>query len=368
MRTFIPLAIAVAFALPLVAQAKDDAGESKTTSTSIESLENRYFDHTYPTDTPDERVDRIEKFVFGESSQGTADQRMTKIMATLAADNDLGPTVESQEAAQREKDAAAAAAAAKSNGKQLATRGPGGKGSQLTSYPDPSSQQEPDPSSDDGTPPADYPHITALENEILGQSFVGQPLPTRLSRLEQKAFGAPSTGPLINRTDALEQYAEKTLHKKAFGVNPQMEAQGSEAAAFNDGGSRQQGPGMLNRVANAFLGGGGMGPMGSMGNIGFGAPANSNRGYAQPAADLPERQDSPEVYAAEAPSATSPTLTKVGWCEVQLMGKTFSEMHLMARLRQLNDLLFPNDHESNMQLMDRVDILVKATAAKKAGK
>ena len=38
-----------------------------------------------------------------------------------------------------------------------------------------------------------YPHITALENAILGQSFPGQPLTDRLGRMEKKAFGSVST-------------------------------------------------------------------------------------------------------------------------------------------------------------------------------
>src|ERR1700691_1296392 len=53
--------------------------------------------------------------------------------------------------------------------------------------------------------PADpYPHITNLENAILGQSFLGQPLSKRLTRMEVKAFGSSSSNPdLSERTDAL---------------------------------------------------------------------------------------------------------------------------------------------------------------------
>src|SRR5277367_5546611 len=60
-----------------------------------------------------------------------------------------------------------------------------------------------------------YPHISALENAILGQSFPGGTITERLSRMEKKAFGKESTNPdLSDRTDALDDYSEKQLHKK----------------------------------------------------------------------------------------------------------------------------------------------------------
>ncbi len=79
-----------------------------------------------------------------------------------------------------------------------------------------------------------YPHITDLENTILGQSFAGQPVSERLGRMEQKAFGKVSTKPdLSDRTDDLDDYADKQLHKK---LRPDAEEDGADSA---QGGSIQ---------------------------------------------------------------------------------------------------------------------------------
>lgn len=52
-------------------------------------------------------------------------------------------------------------------------------------------------------------------------------------------------------------------------------------------------------------------------------------------------------------------LTRIAWCEQHVFGKTFPQLHLTARLHQLNAELFPNDRESDFQLMDRLDVIVR---------
>lgn len=78
-----------------------------------------------------------------------------------------------------------------------------------------------------------YPRVTALENAILGKSFVNEDLGARLARMEAKAFGTASTNPDLGaRTDALQNYAEQKLHKKLFKVdNTEM-----DTSADDDGG------------------------------------------------------------------------------------------------------------------------------------
>lgn len=88
--------------------------------------------------------------------------------------------------------------------------------------------------SDDSTQDA-YPRVTAIEQAILGQTFAYEPLPTRLERMERKAFNKVSdSDDLSGRTDALYDYADKVLHK-----NPFKAEYSSETAADQrlDGGS-----------------------------------------------------------------------------------------------------------------------------------
>jgi hypothetical protein len=123
-------------------------------------------------------------------------------------------------------------------------------------------------------PPSDsqatdtYPHITTLEKAILGQTYIGQGLTARLARMEAKAFGKASTDPdLSQRTDALEDYSQKTLHQRPFGAGSAAEtdetdgAGGGNASALspaNRGGGNYAGAvNESNSAGNAGGGGGG---------------------------------------------------------------------------------------------------------------
>lgn len=100
----------------------------------------------------------------------------------------------------------------------------------------PSTNASANASSDSGDSTQDaYPRVTAIEQAILGQTFAYEPLPTRLERMERKAFNKVSdSDDLSGRTDALYDYADKVLHK-----NPFKAEYSSETAADQrlDGGS-----------------------------------------------------------------------------------------------------------------------------------
>jgi hypothetical protein len=87
--------------------------------------------------------------------------------------------------------------------------------------------------------------------------------------------------------------------------------------------------------------------------------------------------DDPMVNEAEPPPPSAKLITKVGWCEVQVFGHTFSfsglreaslpvsYMHLTDRLEQLNSKLKYAPGKSGIQLMDKIDTLVKYIYAHK---
>lgn len=234
-----------------------------------------------------------------------------------------------------------------------------------------------------GNSSSDYPHVTALEQAILAQTFAGQPLAERLRRMEIKAFGKVSTNSdLGERTDMLETYAEKKLHKRPLAV-----AQNDVATANSQGG------GLLSKVEHALLGmagGPGMVPgfggvVGKGGGFGFGggglggsgmgfggmgtglAPGGKSRRQAaqQEEADppKPKLQEDPAVHQVTAPDPSAKLIVKVGWCEVKVFGHTFPEMHLPDRLGQLNRELKFEPAKSNMQLMDDIGLMIKTIQA-----
>jgi len=99
---------------------------------------------------------------------------------------------------------------------------------------------------------------------------------------------------------------------------------------------------------------------------------NNNNNQAQPKVDIPPvPADDPSVHEAAPPPDDAKLITKVGWCEVQVFGHTFSDaglvdaslpaqhMHLPKRLEQLSQKVQFEPKKSGMQLMDDVDALVK---------
>jgi hypothetical protein len=213
---------------------------------------------------------------------------------------------------------------------------------------------------------SDYPHVTALEKEILGESHAGEQLADRLSRLECKAFGKPSTGQdLSDRTDALEQYAEKKLHMKPFGGEGRSAMDGSSPEAGQP--NRGSGLAKLAAVGNTLLNMTGFGMMGMPPFGGMTAPQSAGPTPEQTieAQKIEQQLDDPLLKASTPPPASAKLLTKVGWCEIQVFGHTSAKMHLLDRLNQLNLKLNFDPGKTGVDLMDHIDSLMKLAQSQK---
>ncbi len=243
----------------------------------LDGFEKLYFQHDFTRETVEQRLARMEKFVFGQTYTGTIDQRVARIAR-------VSKTAKASVPDEDESPAPRASSPA-------------------PSVPSPPANQ------DDGSS-GDYPHVTYLEREILGQSFEGQSLTARLERLETKAFGHVSRiQDLSSRTDLLEQYAELRLHKHPFAVQPDPEG-------------TSESPDIIR-------------------------------------ANFARQEQNMEASAETPPEAHARMLARIAWCEQHTFGRTFPELHLLERLHQLNSHLFPQDREKDIQLMDRVDTIMK---------
>lgn len=282
-----------------------------TAEKQLEAIEKQYFQHTFLNETVDHRLTRVEKFTFGETYTGTTISRLQRLMATLSASP---AQLEDAEDAPHKSVAQSRPVAQ--------TRPPQSSAPQTRPQ---TTQTQPTDSGES------YPHVTFLENEMLKQTYDGQPLEDRLARLETKAFGAPSQNPdLSSRTDALERYAETRMHKKPF-IN-------REDVSPEDNPNFPVGYSTI--------------------------PLDYNNAPARPSKfDLAKE----EMHAEESEAAAAPTppnehdrlLARLAWCEQHTFGRTFPDMHLLPRLHQLNSHLFPQDKEKDIQLMDRMDLIVK---------
>lgn len=271
------------------ASASKSASPSADTSAELQKLEKRFFMHDFTQEPIEQRLQRMEKFTLGEVGTGTPDSRVEHLAAILEIHN-----ADTKLASMPGVNPPRVPPTAASTNRAV--------------------QQQQQSQQPDAT---DYPHITYLEDNILGQDFPGQSLDTRLARLETKAFGAPSKDPdFSNRTDALERYTEIHLRKKPFDNH-----QPDRSFAFADEARADDGP------------------------------APSTPADVQPV--------DPLAMLPTPPPESARLLSRIAWCEQHTLGKTYPELHLLPRLHQLNAKLFPNDKTKDIQLMDHVDTIVK---------
>lgn len=167
-------------------------GTGASLNPDIASLETRFFDHTYPQEPMDTRLDRLERMVFGEQKTGSDQARLTALLLAVPAEPAASSTAQTP-------DAGTSQASSDTDSTQPAAQ-PNQSDSSNTASSQPG----------DVTNSSDYPRITQLEQEILGKTFTNEPIQNRLEQLELKAFGKPTTNSdLSDRTDALEDYADK---------------------------------------------------------------------------------------------------------------------------------------------------------------
>lgn len=232
--------------------------------------------------------------------------------------------------------------------------------------------------------PDNYPRVGGMETAILGRTYPSDQLPSRLNRLESKAFGQTfETLDLSSRTDKLQDYVEDKLHKSVLPENHGVSAAAMEAQQGQGGQNSDQGqtkPGFLAKAANMFLGL----PTGPDGKTqGFFVPGigpfagirarprsavdpQTGQNLQDQAQEDPRAHQFDDVISSPLPPpSTSRTVAKVGWCEKQVFGKVFADQHLPARLTQLNDRIHFAPGKSGTDLIDDVDKLVQAVAARR---
>lgn len=275
----------------------------------LEAMEQKFFEHDFSKESANYRIERLEKFAFGQTSSGSLDARLQRLSGII----DLHPN--------------------------LMATAPDAQPTTTTAASDA------DP--DDSGEPARYPHITTLEQQILGQTFETDSLNNRLSRLETKAFGkATSANPdSAARTDALQEYAEKKLHKAPYDVNRATNSdQSNKSLKWVE--DYRPAPRIVEPM-QSILGG----------LLGIPMHEEPEQQAAAPAPAAPPQD--PAIFQESPPDSHARMLTRVGWCEQHLFGHTFPNLHLTERLHQLNTELFPTDREPDIKLMDRVDVIVK---------
>lgn len=309
---------------------------SKELSSDLTKMEIKFFDHDYKKESEENRIERVEKLVFGESKIGSEEDRMS---ALLAAVPDLNSS--------------------KNTDKQNTDQG-GTQNSTGAQASNDKSQSADDASANASAadPSTDYPRVDAIEQILLGKTYRDEGLGKRLAQLEMKAFKKVSSDPdLSKRTEDLEKYVQKHYHKSISNIVDPRNTMNYQAAD-NDNGNNYagtppqygQGTGYGYGDGGAYSGGSGSAfPSSASGSYGM-TPPSYGGGYRN------ESQDSP-------PSLGAPVEEQLTWLEGHVYGHTFPQKPLIERVRDLEKSVFPNEPpDTNSSIPMQVKVLVNAVS------
>jgi hypothetical protein len=317
-------------------------------NTEISQLEQKLFQRNYNDDLPAQRIERLEKMVFGKVGTGSDTERLAALKAATVTS-----AMESQPTTSREQSPTTT-----SNNTDT-SRSSGGNHRRNT--PDADNQTSDDGSTANGDSNSNisgdqtqYPAVTAIEKRIFGKDYSSNPITERLERLELKEFGKVSdSDDLSERMDKLKQATGIDIAKQhpagsdwvdedelsftdAQGVGkitpftPDAVEDGTDINNFVGSGSYLQG--MRQGLGGSSFGGGSYGG----GNGGY-AP------HTTPLTAEPRLGLNQEVVALEK----------------EVFGKTYPKDALPARVTRLESAIFPDEKPAvDKSLPDRVSRLL----------
>lgn len=376
------LAAGVALVVPYCAAFAD-------ASDDLNKLEMKFFQHNYPKDTQTQRIERIEKLVFGDAQTGPEQSRLAKLIQTVPADNAVAD-------GGNDNSSSSAPVSTASNAPEKPR-----KTAAKPSAPSPVDAPEPRQNVS-GTK---YPAVTAIEQRILHQAYESQPIEDRLARLETKMFGKPSNNvDLIDRVDRLKETTKIDVAASPPGGSdwsdeddplmssgmpsapaPRTSRGGGSyggnsgstlGSASGEDGMSFSGRNLREDMKKAFggMGGGGSYGMGSSsmggswgtsssGSYGMGGGGTAGGGRASAPAP---RQIASNVPSAVPSAASRPLqvsglglVQQVSLLEAQVFGKAYPNEKLPTRLSRLESNVFPDDKAaSEKPLPERVSRLV----------
>jgi len=157
--------VAIASSLTLLALSVVWAPAGWAVDVRVAQLEVKFFRHDYPNDNPRQRLERLEKMVFGVARTGSDRERLSRLLSAV-------PSLDSEPSPERIPAV-----------RNIA--------SQKTSPAQASGAREPKLGTADYTPPASskYPAVSAMEKRLFGTDYSAEHITSRLDRLEKRMYG-----------------------------------------------------------------------------------------------------------------------------------------------------------------------------------
>lgn len=154
-------------------------GFALTPTQNLAMIENHIFGYENSKMTETQRLDTIEKFVYGKTQNSNINTRLNHL------NEDLGLTT--------------------TNENKIAS---------TPNFNHP--QQEQDYANEPTDPTAQYPVVDNLETSLLSKTFKNENIYKRLDRLEQKAYGKILKGSLSERVERLSTLVEPITPQKSY--------------------------------------------------------------------------------------------------------------------------------------------------------
>lgn len=177
-------------------------------SENLSKLEEKFFQHDYPKDEKSARIERLEKFVFGEAKTGSDDERLNGLLA-------LVPNLNEKPGSGTGDSPTAASPPSSTSSFRDDRPVSSGRPSQPVEQSG-RNDAESEPKPENIANRSSYPAITAIEKKLLGRDYVGESVDKRLERLEVKAFGKKSgSDDPQERMDKLKAYTGVDVAKAA---------------------------------------------------------------------------------------------------------------------------------------------------------
>ncbi len=315
----------------------DESVSSAATSSAyddkLSQLENKLFQHNYAKDSTDDRLNRLEKLIFGENQNGTIDNRVSALVKAVPnLESGAPPISENTPTSNGTKEAGTM-----QDGQMQA-----GGASPAPTNPTGTSKAD----AEDVEDQSKYPAVTAMETKLLGKDYASEPIKDRLARLEKKVLGKASTSDdLSDRVDRLKQATGIDLARKPGSPSDWIEEDQDESMMREPLGSITDMTGN-NNFGNRDI----YQDMQKSANI----PSNpSGYPFASP-------------YLPDQPTKSPPVTIKsfglsqqVSALEHEVFHKTYEHDPLPARLNRLETTVFPDQKPAvDKPLPDRVQNLL----------
>lgn len=332
-------------------------------TSNLSKLEDKYFQHDFSKDETTDRLERLEKLVFGEARTGGNEQRLKTLL-------DMVPDLNAPKA----DDAA-------SKPSSPAPTQPAPKRTYKAEEPVPDKTVDREPSPNDSS----YPAVTAIEKKLLGRDYIGESVGKRLDRLEIKAFGkTAASDELQDRVDRLKSATGIDIAKAkpansewadeeedpdlagSQGVQPFTGIAGDDPSQQRNYRKQAQGGYQRPKPYDPYAGTGTFGA-GSSGTSSSGGYGSGSFGGGNTAAADPGMPQAAPDFSRGASGAAPPVAPQLGvsqklaLLEREVFKKTYDKETILNRLNRLETTVFPQDKPaSDRSLPERMGRLLAA--------